>query len=188
MRTDVASGMIFSNLVAWFIILTMASTLFRNGQHQIESATQAAQALKPLAGDLAGLIFAVGIIGTGLLAVPVLAGSAAYAIASSLQWPKGLGLKLPQAPGFYGVIALATLVGAGINLIGINPIEALYLSAVINGLVAPPLLALIMLIGGNRQLMKDKVSGPLSNFFGWLTAVLMGLAALALIANVFMGG
>ena len=183
MRTDVTAGMFFSNIVMWFIILTTASTLFRNGLHQINSAAQAAEALKPLAGQFASLLFAVGIIGTGLLAVPILAGSAAYAVAETFRKPEGLSKKLKQAPVFYAVIALATLVGATMNLLGINPIRALYYTAIINGLVSPPLLLMLMLITNNRRIMGNRVNGRLSNTIGWLTTLAMTVAAAALLLS-----
>src|SRR5512135_63178 len=183
MRTDVTAGMFVSNIVMWFIILTTASTLFRNGLHQIESAAQAAEALKPLTGQFAALLFTVGIIGTGLLAVPILAGSAAYAVAETLRKPEGLSKKLKQAPVFYAVIALATLVGATMNLLGINPIRALYYTAVINGLVSPPLLLMLMLITNNRRIMGKRVNGRLSNTIGWLTTLAMTVAAAALLLS-----
>jgi Mn2+/Fe2+ NRAMP family transporter len=126
MRTDVIAGMLLSNVVMWFIIATTASTLFQHGITKIDSAPKAAEALRSIAGEFAYLLFAVGIIGTGLLAVPILAGSAAYAIAEAFKLRNGLYLKLRQAPGFYGVIALSTLIGFALDLIGINPIQALY--------------------------------------------------------------
>ncbi len=183
MRTDVTAGIFFSNAVFWFIVITTASTLFRNGITNIDSAPKAAAALQPLAGDLASLLFAMGIIGTGLLAVPILAGSAAYAVAETFKFRKGLYLKLRQAPGFYGVIALATLVGAAINFIGINPILALYYTAVLNGLAAPPPLFMIMLIANNRRIMGNKTNGRVTNTLGWLTTIAMTIAGLALLAT-----
>ncbi len=181
MRTDVTAGMFFSNMVMWFIILTTASTLFRNHITNIDSATKAAEALKPVAGDFASLLFAAGILGTGLLAVPVLAGSSAYAIAETFKMRHGLYLTLRQARGFYAVIALSTLIGAAINLLGINPMQALYYTAVINGVAAPPLLLIIMLVSNNRKIMKDKTNGRISNILGWITTAAMTLAAVALI-------
>ncbi len=183
MRTDVTAGIFFSNAVFWFIVITTASTLFRNGITNIDSAPKAAAALQPLAGDLAYLLFAMGIIGTGLLAVPILAGSAAYVVAETFKFRKGLYLKLRQAPGFYGVIALATLVGAAINFIGINPILALYYTAVLNGLAAPPLLFMIMLIANNRRIMGNKTNGRVTNTLGWVTTIAMTIAGLALLAT-----
>jgi NRAMP (natural resistance-associated macrophage protein)-like metal ion transporter len=185
MRSDVVTGMLFSNVVTWFIIATTASTLFRLGITHIDSAVEAAQVLQPLAGVYAYLLFAVGIIGTGLLVVPILAGSAAYAIAEAFRWREGLYLTLRQAPGFYGVIILAMLIGAAINMLGINPIRALYYSAALNGIIAPPLLVMIMLIASNRSIMRQRVNGSLSNIVGWLTTLAMTLAALALLASLF---
>ncbi len=187
MRTDVMSGMLVSNLVMWFIIITTASTLFRSGINDIDSASKAAEALRPIAGRFASVLFAAGIVGTGLLAVPILAGSSAYAIAETLRWREGLYLKLRQAWGFYGVIAFSTILGAAMNFVGINPIKALYYTAVINGLVAPPLLWLIMLIGNNRKIMEDKVNGRMSNILGWFTTIAMTTAAVALLWSVRSG-
>ncbi len=187
MRTDVTSGMLLSNVVFWFIIATVASTLYQHGVRNIESATQAAEALRPIAGNFAYTLFAVGILGTGLLAVPILAGSAAYAMAEALKMREGLYLKVRQAPGFYGMIVLSMVVGFAMNLLGINPIQALYYSAVLNGLVAPPLLVIIMLLGNDRRVMKDKANGRLSNTLGWITTGLMTLAAGALLFSMLMG-
>ncbi len=187
MRTDVTSGMLLSNVVAWFIIATTASTLFRHGVRNIDSATQAAEALRPIAGNLAYLLFAIGIIGAGLLAVPILAGSAAYAVAETFKLREGLYLKARQAPGFYGAIVLSTVVGFAMNLVGINPIHALYYSAVLNGLVAPPLLLIILLLGNNRRVMKGRVNGRVSNAMGWITTALMTLAAAALLFSLWAG-
>lgn len=184
MRTDVISGMVFSSLVMWSIMTTTASTLFPKGITNIDSAPKAAEALRPVAGDFAYLFFVAGIIGTGLLAVPILAGSAAYAIAEAFRWREGLSLKLRQAPGFYGIIAFSTLIGFAINLSGINPIKALYYTAVLNGIVAPPLLFMIMLIRNNQKIMKDKVNGPASNIMGWITAISMSIAAVALLLSL----
>ncbi len=187
MRADVISGMIVSNLVTWFIVVTAASTLYQNGITTIESAPKAAEALRPLAGPFASLLFAAGILGTGLLAVPILTGSAAYALADTFKWPEGLALKLKQAPQFYGVIALATLVGAAMNLLGINPIKALYYSAILNGLIAPPLMVLLMLISNDRKIMRNRVNGRLSNWMGWLTVLIMSVSAIALLVSLIAG-
>jgi NRAMP (natural resistance-associated macrophage protein)-like metal ion transporter len=187
MRTDVTSGILLSNVVFWFIVATTASTLFQHGVRNIDSATQAAEALRPIAGNFAYTLFAVGILGTGLLAVPILAGSAAYAVAEAFKMREGLYLKARQAPGFYGVIILSTVVGFAMNLVGINPIQALYYSAVLNGLVAPPLLVIIMLLGNNPHVMKDEVNGRISNTLGWITTVLMTLAAGALLFSMSTG-
>src|ERR1051325_7377953 len=176
--------MFFSNLVMWFIIVTTASTLFRNGITNVDSAPKAAEALKPIAGRFASILFAAGILGTGLLAVPVLAGSSAYAVAETFRWREGLYRKLRQAWGFYGVIVFSTLIGAAMNLVGINPMTALYYTAVINGIVAPPLLWIIMLIGNNRKIMTDKVNGRASNIFGWIATIAMTIAAAALLLSL----
>ncbi len=185
MRTDVISGMLFSNLVMWFIIATTASTLYPQGIVNIDSAPKAAEALKPIVGNFAYLVFTAGIVGTGLLAVPVLAGSAAYAIAETFSFREGLYLKLRQAPGFYGIIILSTVIGFAIDLTGINPIRALYYTAILNGIVAPPLLIIIMLIGSNHNIMKDKVNNKVSNTLGWITTGAMTIAALALLLSIF---
>ncbi len=185
MHTDVFSGMFFSNVVMWFIIFTAASTLFKNGIRTIESAPQAAEALRPIAGDFAYLLFAIGIIGTGLLTVPVLAGSAAYAFSEAFGWREGLYRKFAKAHGFYGIITIATLIGLLINFIGINPIQALYYSAVVNGVIAPPLLILILLISNNKSIMGDRKNGMLSNVLGWATVGIMSAAAVLLLVSFF---
>jgi NRAMP (natural resistance-associated macrophage protein)-like metal ion transporter len=187
MRTDVATGMVFSNVVMWFIIVTTAATLGQHGVTHIDSAEKAAEALKPLAGQLAEFVFAAGILGTGLLALPVLAGSAGYAISETLQVPGSLALKWYQAPVFYGVIVLATVAGAAMNLLGINPMQALYYSAIINGLVAPPLLFMLMLIGGNRRIMQNRANKLPSTLIGWLTTIIMTVSAIALILSFGSG-
>jgi NRAMP (natural resistance-associated macrophage protein)-like metal ion transporter len=187
MRTDVTSGMLFSNLVMWFIIVTAAATLFRHGITDIDSAPKAAEALRPIAGRFASVLFAAGIVGTGLLAVPILAGSAAYAVAETFTWREGLYRRLRQAPGFYGVIAFATGLGAAINVVGINPIKALYYTAVLNGLVAPPLLWIILLMSNNRTIMQENVNGRMANLLGWVTTIVMTMAAGALLVTFSAG-
>jgi len=187
MRADVGFGSFISNLVFWFIVVTTASTLNQNGITNIDSAQQAAEALRPLAGDFAYILFAVGIIGTGLLAVPVLAGSAAYAIAETFQFRQGLSEKPHHARRFYAVIGLVILVGAAINLTGINPISALYYAAVLNGMIAPPLLFMIMLISSNKKIMQSKTNGRASNILGWVATIVMGVAAIALLVSLVTG-
>ncbi len=187
MRTDVTTGMLFSQVVMWFIVAATAATLFHGGVHQIDSAAKAAQALKPLAGPLAEVLFALGIIGTGALAVPVMSGSIAYAVGDTFRFTEGLSQKWYQAPLFYGAIVLATVVGAGINLLGINPMSALYYSAVLNGLAAPPLLVMLMLVSNNRRIMKGQVNGTLSNVLGWVTTAFMTIAAVSLIYTLITG-
>jgi NRAMP (natural resistance-associated macrophage protein)-like metal ion transporter len=178
---DVNIGMLLSNLVMYFIILATAATLFKAGQHNIQSATDAAQALKPLAGEGASILLAVGLIGSGLLAVPILTGSSAYAVTGALGGRHGFNQKPSRAKLFYGVIVVSTLVGVLINFIGINPIRALFLAAIINGFLAPPLLVVIMLVANNKQIMGDRVNGRWSNLLGWATTVVMFVAAVALV-------
>ncbi|MCL5004266.1 MAG: divalent metal cation transporter [Patescibacteria group bacterium] len=191
MRVDNAVGMVASNLVTWCIIVTAATVLNANGVTNITTSAQAAQALEPLvrtfphSGFLAKLIFASGIIGLGLLAVPVLSGSASYAVAEALNWKASLGYKLKRAHGFYGVITIATLVGLLINFVGVDPIQALLITAVINGIVAVPLIFLIAKIAGSAKIMGEYKSGNLSNFFVWLTFVFMTLAVLSMLLSLF---
>jgi NRAMP (natural resistance-associated macrophage protein)-like metal ion transporter len=174
---DVAAGMLFSNLVMYFVIMATGATLHAAGTTDIASAAQAAEALRPLAGNLAAALLAVGLIGGGVLAVPILAGSAAYALSEAFGWRFGLDERPGRARQFYVVIGLATLVGAAINLLGINPIAALVGTAVINGLVAPPLLGLVMLVSGDRRVMGDRVNGRLTATIGWSTVVVLAAAA-----------
>ncbi|MNX83676.1 Divalent metal cation transporter MntH [compost metagenome] len=182
-RLDVNLGMFFSNLVMYFIILATAATLFKAGQTGITSATEAAQALRPIAGEAAGLLFALGIIGTGFLAVPILTCSASYAVSEALGWRYGLRHKLWRARGFYALIICSTLVGVLIDFTGINPIDALVWSAVLNGFIAPPLLVIIMLVANNRAVMGQHVNGPWTNTLGWLTTLLMAASAIGLVAT-----
>lgn len=184
LRTDTIIGMFFSNIVMFFIIVTTGATLYTHGIRTIESAYDAALALKPLAGDLAFLLFALGIIGTGFLAVPILAGSASYAVSEVFGWREGLSRKLKVAPGFYGVIIFATIVGALINFIGINPILFLYYSAVINGLIAPPLIFMVLAISNNETIMKGNVNGRFANILGYSIAIFMGLSSILLLLSL----
>jgi len=186
-RLDVATGMFLSNVVMYFIILTTASTLHRAGQRQIESSRQAAEALRPLAGDAAYLLFALGIIGTGLLAVPVLAGSASYAVSELFGWRAGLDLKPREARRFYMVLAAAVAAGMVLGALQINAVRLLFLSAVLNGVLAPPLLVLVMLVANNRAIMGARVNGPWLNVFGWLTTAMM-TAAVAILLVTGLGG
>jgi Mn2+/Fe2+ NRAMP family transporter len=176
--------MAFSEIVAYFIILATAATLFTHGKTDIQSATDAAQALRPVAGDASALLLAVGLIGAGVLAVPILTGSAAYGVSELFGWNLGLNKKPEHAPQFYGVIVLATLIGGGINFLGINPIDALVISAVVNGLLAAPILVLVMLVSNNRAVMGDRTNGRLLNAVGWLTTGAMAVAAVALILTL----
>lgn len=185
LRFDTVTGMFFSNLIMFFIILTTASTLGKHGITDIQSADQAAQALKPLAGDFAYLLFTLGIIGTGLLAVPVLAGSSSYALSETFGWKTGLYRKFSKAHGFYGIIIVATLVGLLINFTSISPFKMLYYTAVLNGLCAAPLMVLIMFISNNKEIMKGYTNGFFSNVFGWTITFLMAVCAVALLATFF---
>ncbi len=176
-RTDTLVGMGFSHLTALFIIVATAATLNAHGVHDIASAAQAAEALRPIAGDLAFALFAMGIIGTGLLAVPILAGSAAYAVSETFGWVEGLDRKPREARAFYAVIALATFGGVGLNLVGMDPMRALYWAAVVNGLLAPPLMVVTMLIARNRRVMGKYAIGRGLEFGGWLSTAVMSIVA-----------
>jgi Mn2+/Fe2+ NRAMP family transporter len=186
MRLDTTVGMFFSNLVMFFIIITSASTLHANGITNINTASEAAAALRPFAGDLTFLLFALGIIGTGLLAVPVLAGSASYALSESFGWKEGLYRKFKRAHGFYGVITIATLIGLMINFTSIEPFKMLYYTAVLNGLIAPVLIILILFISNNKTIMGNRTNSSAVNFMGVTIAVIMTLSSLALILS-FLG-
>jgi Mn2+/Fe2+ NRAMP family transporter len=182
-RLDTLLGMGLSNAVALAIMVTVAATLHQAGVTQIDSAAQAAEALRPIGGELAFLLFALGIIGTGLLSVPVLAGSAAYAIGEAAHWKVGLSRKPAEARGFYGSITAATLIGMALNVLEVSPIRALYWSAVINGVVAVPVIAAMMLMTDDPRVMGEfTISGKL-RLLGWATALAMGLAVLAMAAT-----
>ncbi|WP_101476816.1 NRAMP family divalent metal transporter [Candidatus Nitrosotalea bavarica] len=183
MRKDVAVGMAFSQIVMWFIIITTAGTLHVNGITDIATADQAAKALEPLvktfphSGELAKIIFAFGVIGVGLLAIPVLAGSSAYALSEQLGWKQGLNKKFRQAKGFYLIIAASTVVGLWIDFANIDPIKALIYAAVINGVIAVPLLVLIVKIGNDKKILEGRTTGKISNVIGWITVLVMGFSA-----------
>lgn len=179
MRSDVKSGMIFSNLITIFIIFTAAEALFKNGIFEIGTAEQAAMALKPLAGDRAFLLFALGIIGMGIMAVPILAGASAYALAEVMNWEEGLSKKFSQARAFYSVIIAGVLIGLLINFSGINPMQALYYSAWLNGAIAFPLLIIIMVVANSKKIMGSDTSPFWVRFFGWAAAVAMGAGLIA---------
>jgi Mn2+/Fe2+ NRAMP family transporter len=176
--------MLFSNLVMYSIILTTAAVLHAHGRTDIQSADQAAQALAPLAGQWAFVLFALGMIGTGLLAIPILTGSAAYAVKEFFGLKGDLSDKPVYRPTFYVIMAISTIAGIGLNLVGINPIRALFITAIINGLVAPPLLILIVLLGSDRKIMKGRTSGPISRSLTWITTVVMAVAAIALLVTI----
>lgn len=179
-RVDTIVGMALSNLVALCIMVTTAATLNAHGQTDIETASQAAQALKPIAGPFAFLLFAAGIVGTGLLAIPVLAGSAAYALGETFGWRIGLAKTPGRAPAFYAAIAIATLIGALMNFSPINPIKALFWSAVINGVVAVPVMVTMMLMTRRRDIIGRFTLPPVLNALGWLSTAAMALTVVAL--------
>lgn len=179
--TDV--GMLFCNIVFYFVIISAAATLNKAGMTNIQSAADAAIALEPLAGSAAKYLFALGLIGVGFLAVPVLTGSAAYAVAEAFDWECKLDDKPHEAKRFYAVIAASTLVGVLINFAGINPMSALFWTAVINGLVSPPLLVIIMLVSNNKKVMGRNVNGTATNIVGWLAAVVMFATAIAMLVT-----
>ncbi|MDQ5962397.1 MAG: hypothetical protein QG653_204 [Patescibacteria group bacterium] len=185
MQKDTVMGMLLSNIVAFFIIITTASTLGVNGITEITSAAQVAESLRPFAGDGAFLLFTLGILGTGLLAVPVLAGSAAYALSEAFGWKAGLGRTFHEAPAFYLVIIVATLIGVLINFLPINPITMLYYAAALNGILAPPLMALILLIGNNKKILGERTNSLLSNILGWTITGIMALLSMTFFVFLF---
>ena len=185
MRVDVWSGMFISNLVMFFIIATTASTLYANGVVNIETASQAASALAPFAGNNAYLLFTIGIIGTGFIAIPILAGSASYALSESFGWKFGLYRKLKRASAFYGAIIISMFIGLAMNFIGIDPIKALIYSAVLNGLIAPIILVQIVLMSSNKKIMGSVINHPLNTFLGWVIVFIMiGAGLLTLVALI----
>jgi Mn2+/Fe2+ NRAMP family transporter len=192
MRIDNFAGMLSSNIVSWCIIVTTGTVLHGNGITNVTTPADAAKALEPLvhtfadAGYVSKLIFSVGVIGLGLLAVPVLSGSASYAVAEALNWNASLTQKLTRAHGFYGVITIATLIGLMINFVGIDPIRALIVSAVINGVVAVPLILVIAGIANNPEIMGEYRGGRISKALLWVTFVCMAAAAVGMIATYFI--
>ena len=186
-RADTIVGMAFSNLIALSIIVTAAATLHAAGKTDIESSAQAAEALRPIAGAFAEVIFALGIVGTGLLAIPVLAGATAYAVGEGRRWPVGLAHKPKEAVAFYSVLALSAAIGIALNFTSINPISALYWSAVINGVLAIPVMVLLMIMARRSNVMgRFVVGGPLY-WLGWLSTAAMLLSVLAMAARFFVG-
>lgn len=186
MRIDVWSGMFISNLVMFFIIAACGSILFTHGITNITTAAQAAQALRPFAGNSTYLLFAIGIIGTGLLAIPVMAGASAYAVSESIGKRQGLNSKLKQASAFYGIIIFSMLIGLGLNFIGLDPIKALIYSAVGNGIVAPVILILILLIARSEKIMGDWKNGKISSSLGWILTLMMTISGVAVIYTLFI--
>ncbi len=183
MRQDVWSGMFISNVVMFFIIAACGGTLYASGITTIQTAADAANALRPIAGNQASLLFTLGIVGTGMLAIPVLAGSASYALSEAFGWRQGLYRKWNQANAFYGVIIVSTLLGATMNFVGLDPIKALIYSAVANGLVAPVVLVLILLLSRNPKVMGERVNAVWANTIGWATTVIMTIAGIATVLS-----
>jgi NRAMP (natural resistance-associated macrophage protein)-like metal ion transporter len=177
MKQDVDFGMSFSGLVMFFIILTTGTVLYQGGVHQIDTVEQAAQALKPLAGNLAYLLFAVGVIGTGLLAIPVLSGSLSYIITETFGWEQGLDKKFHEAKAFYIVIAISLVLGLSLNYIGISPIKALIYTAILYGITAPVLIAIILHVSNNKAVMGNYTNSMSANILGFLALIIMTLAA-----------
>ena len=184
MRLDTVVGMVFSNGVAFFVMLMGAVVLHSAGITDVQSAAQAAQALRPLAGDFTFALFAIGIIATGLLAVPVLASSAAYAVAEAFGWPEGLERHWQEAKGFYAIIGIATIVGTGLDFTPIEPMKALYWSAVVNGVVAVPIMVAMMLLAGNAQVMGALPVRRKTRFLGWGSVVLMAAAVAMMLRDL----
>jgi Mn2+/Fe2+ NRAMP family transporter len=180
MHADVNAGMIYSNLVAFFIIVTTASTLGAHGKTDISTAQDAARALRPLAGPFAELLFMLGMVGTGMLAVPVLATSSAYIAAQTFRFREGLGEPFHRAQRFYLIIAVGILIGIAMNLLHVNAIKALFWAAVLNGIAAVPLLAVIVWLASNRRIMGEWTSSPLARAWGWAAFALMGAATLGM--------
>lgn len=185
MRYDIFVGMLTSNLVMYFIIFTTGSVLYINGIHQIDTVEQAAKALEPLAGELSYLLFSIGIIGTGLLSIPVLAGTAGYILTATFKLDGGLDKKIYQAKLFYIIILISLIIGLIINLYNISPIKTLIYTAVMYGLIAPILILIILLIANNKKVMKNKTNNLFSNILGWICFILMSGAALALLSYTF---
>ena len=186
MKQDIDFGMLFSNIVMFFIILTTGTVLFNAGIHQIDTVEQAAQALKPLAGNAAYFLFAIGVIGTGLLAIPVLSGSLSYIVTETFGWKEGLDKKFNQAKPFYIIVAISLLVGLSLNYIGISPIKALIYSAILYGLTAPIMIVIILHIANNKKIMGMHTNGKISNILGFITLTLMSLAAVGLLYLQFI--
>ena len=187
MEKDVDFGMSFSGFVMYFIILTTGTVLYSSGIHQIETVEQAAMALKPLAGDMAYLLFAIGIIGTGLIAIPVLSGSLSYIFTETFGWEKGLNKKFHEAKGFYFIIGLSLFLGLSLNYVGISPIDALIYTAILYGLTAPILIAIILHIANNKKVMGEHTNSLIVNILGVLAFIIMTTAAVVLVYLQFWG-
>lgn len=185
-KKDVLYGMFFATLITYFIILSTASTLFKTGHHEISDATQAAEALRPLAGNAARILFALGIVGVGFLAVPVMTTGAAYDLCQALGWKHSLHAKPSEAKLFYGAIAAITLVATALNFTGINPMKALVFAGIVQGFSTPPLMLLIMLMTNNKTVMGDRVNSRGLNILGWITTIAIFSASVTLIVTWFV--
>jgi Mn2+/Fe2+ NRAMP family transporter len=187
MQNDVDFGMAFSGLVMYFIILTTGTVLFQAGVNQIDTVEQAALALKPLAGNLAYLLFAIGVIGTGLIAIPVLSGSLSYIFTETFGWEQGLDKKFHEAKGFYTIIVISLLLGLSLNYLGISPIKALIYTAILYGITAPVLIAIILHISNNKTIMGTNVNSRFLNILGFAALLIMTVAAGFLLYFQFTG-
>jgi len=185
-KIDTWVGSIFSNGIAFCIMLTTAATLHQHGITNIATSSQAAEALRPIAGDRAFLMFALGIIGTGLLAIPVLAGSAAYAVAEAMDWPIGHAKKPADAKGFYTIITIATLIGVSIDFTHVDPIKALLWAAVVNGVISVPIMAVMMRMAVRKEIMGTLTIRPRLQRLGWLATLLMTVAVMAMMVSLFV--
>jgi Mn2+/Fe2+ NRAMP family transporter len=181
MQTDVKGGMLLTNIVFFFIILTSGTVLFNAGIHNIDTVEEAAKALQPLAGNMAYALFSIGVIGTGLLAIPVLAGASSYMMAEVFDWEEGLDKKFHEAKGFYITIIISLIIGLLIQFLGISPVQALLWSAVLYGITAPVMIAIILHICNNKKIMGTYTNNRISNVLGFATLLLMLAAAIALI-------
>jgi Mn2+/Fe2+ NRAMP family transporter len=183
-RRDIAIGMLFSNIIMYFIILSTASTLYRAGHHDVDSAAEAASALQPLAGDWAGFLFAAGVVAVGFLAVPVMTTGAAYDLAQTAGWRHGLSVRPKEGKKFYLAIAVFTIAAAAVNFFGLNPMKVLVWSGIAQGFSTPPLMLLIMLLTNDRKVMGDRVNSRAMNIFGWLTTLLIFAASISLLVSL----
>jgi Mn2+/Fe2+ NRAMP family transporter len=182
-QRDVLSGMFFSNLAMYFIMFATAATLFKTGKTDISSAADAAQALRPIAGNAAALLFTLGVVGVGFLAVPVMTGGAAYDLCQTVGWKYGLNKRFAQAKRFYLTICVLTLLGVGMNFVGLNPMKALVFAGTVQGFSTPPLMLLIMLMTNNRSIMGGRVNGFAINALGWFTTAAIFAATVGLIVT-----
>lgn len=183
-RRDIMIGMLFSNVVMYFIMLSTAATLYKGGHRDIETAAQAAEALRPFAGSAAGFLFAAGVVAVGFLAVPVMTTGAAYDLAQTLGWRHGLSVRVKDAKKFYAAIAVFTIIAVAVNFIGFNPMKVLVWSGIVQGFSTPPLLLMIMLLTNDRKVMGERVNGHAMNILGWTTTALIFAATIALVLSL----